>query len=287
MIKLLALFTLLIPAAASAGELDSLKAPDVAATQVAIPAPKASAAGGGRYADGSLRGLGLMALTGPKLLYTQLADTPEKFAEFKALWAPVILKAGLKPLPAEYTAGFAALKYESPDGSAIRSFLCDTAHMPLSEAAMEAVLTAALRAEGLKLLGSYGLPVDEDIFTKPTVSLYYLTAYDKNPDQEVQLRYLKSGSGAAGLDYGILEAAGIKIAARYGGNSMFYIGRRVGAALAAANSPEMAEKQTAYHKDLIAKRGEKLIGAKTEKLASPVTSEGVQYSYLTRIYYFK
>jgi len=263
MIKLLALLSLLVPAAASAGDWGSLKASDVAYTQVSIPAPKASAAGDGRYADGELRGWGLMALTGQKLLYTQMADTPEKFAEFKAVWVPVITKAGLKSLPTEYSPGFTALKYESHDGSAIRSFLCDTAHMPLSETGMEATLTAALKAEGLKLLGAYGLPVDPDIFTKPTVNLYYLTTYDKNPDLEVQLRYLKSGSGTVGLDYGMLEAAGIKIAARYGGNSMFYIGRRVGAVLAVANSPEIAEKQIAYYKNLILKRGEKLIGAKT------------------------
>jgi len=287
MLKFLAVSFLLFPAAAQAADLGSLKVYDIAASRQDIPAPKASKVNGARYADGILPVNHLMALTGPKLLYTQLADTEAKFSEFKARWEPVIKKAGLKPLPAEYSPGFAALKYESADGSAIRSFLCDTAHLPLSEAAMEKTLVSALKTAGLKVIGSFGLPVDPDTFIKPTVNIYYLTAYNENPDREVRLRYLRAGDAAVRLDHAILEKAGVKIAASYNGSSAFYIGRRVGLALAVANSEQTVEKQIAYHKQMISARGEQFLGVKTDKLEQPVTSEGENYSYLTKIYYLK
>ncbi|MBI5743505.1 MAG: hypothetical protein HY952_03040 [Elusimicrobia bacterium] len=287
MFKHIAVALLLSPAAVFSADLGSMTASDVAATRVSIPAPGAAKAAGGRYADGVLQTNHLMALTGPKLLFTQRADTPAKFEEFKAMWLPVIKKAGLKALAPEYAPGFGALKYETTGGLAIRSFLCDTAHMPVSEAGMEKTLTDALNAEGLKVLGSFGLPVDPDTFIKPTVNIYYLTAFEEKQDRERQLRYLGVQNAAVRFDLDLLEGAGVKITAKYGGNAIFYLGPRVGVALAVSNTEEMTGKQVAYHKDLISKRGEKLIGVKTDKLAQPVTSEGNNYSYLTKIYYFK
>ncbi|MCM2266696.1 MAG: hypothetical protein NDI60_02855 [Elusimicrobiales bacterium] len=284
MLRLILVCCLLLPGAVSAADLGSLKVSDVAASRQDIPLPRAAKAGG-RYADGTLQGHYLLALTGPRLLYTQLASTPALFEEFKAMWQPVIKKAGLKALPPEYSPGFGALKYETTGGLAIRSFLCDTAHMPVSEAEMEKTLTGALDGEGMKVLGSFGIPVDPDTFTKPTVNIYYLTAYKEKQDQERQIRYLGLKSKAVRFDLDLLEAAGLKIVATYGANAVFYIGPRVGVALAVSNSEEMTAKQVAYHKDLIAKRGETLLGVRTEKPAEPVTSEGVKYAYLTKIYY--
>ncbi|OGR80920.1 MAG: hypothetical protein A2X32_00695 [Elusimicrobia bacterium GWC2_64_44] len=278
----LLLALLLLPAFAGAAELESLRASDVAAS-----APQAPAAGDARYADGTLSGLRLMALTGPKLLYTQMAGTPEQFAEFTAAWTPVITKAGLKPLPPEFSPGFGALKYEPTGGLAIRSFLCDTAHMPLPPAQMEKKLSAALRAAGLRVVGSFGVPTDDNIFPKPTVNLYYLTALGENQDREKQLRYMSVRHSAVRLDFALLEGAGIKFVARYGENAAFYIGPRVGVTLAVAKDPAIIPGQEAYYRDLIKKRGETLIGVKTDRLDQPVTSGGEQYSYLTKIYYLK
>lgn len=286
MIRMLLAVILLMPAALQAAELGSLNALDVAVTQVSAPAPKAARAGG-RYADGMLQGLSLMALTGPKLLYTQMANTQEKFSQFRSVWTPVIIKAGLKPLPPEYSPGFGALKYELRDGRAIRSFLCDTAHMPLTEAEMEKALTAALDSAGLKVVGAFGVPVDPDTFTKPTVNIYYLTQFNENQDRERQLRYLGVKNDAVRFDLELLERAGVRIAAKYSPRAVFYIGPRVGLSLAVSNSEETTKKQVAYHRDLIAKRGETLIGVKTDRLERPVTSEGAEYSYLTKIYYFR
>lgn len=287
MIKVLAISFLLFPDFAQAKEAEALKALDASATRQDAPAPNVAKAAGLRYEDGMLPVNHLMALTGPKLLYTQLADTEAKFLEFKAKWAPVIVKAGLKPFPAEYSPGFAALKYDSPDGSAIRSFLCDTAHLPLSEQAMEKTLVSALKAADMRVLGSYGLPVDPNTFIKPTVNIYYLTSFNENPDREIRLRYLNAGDTAVRLDNAILEKAGIKIAASYNNFSVFYIGRRVGFAMAVANSEEITAKQIAYHKKMIAARGEQFLAVKTEKLEQPVISEGEKYSYLTKIYSLK
>lgn len=284
--KLLLVSLFLAPQAVFAAELGSLSASDVAASRAQAPLPKAAKAAG-KYTDGMLQVNHLLALTGPKLLYTQMADTQAKFDEFKGMWLPVIKKAGLKALPAEYSAGFGALKYETTGGQAIRSFLCDTAHMPVSEKEIENFLTGVLNSEGMKVVGSYGIPADPDIFLKPTVNIYYLTAFNDNQDRERQLRYLGIKNKAVKFDLEILEKAGIKIAALYGKNSIFYIGPRLGVALAVSNNEEMTLKQVAYHKDLIVKRGERLIEVKTDKFETPVTSEGKEYSYLTKIYYFK
>lgn len=284
--KFLLVSLFLVPQAAFAAELGSLSASDVAASRAQAPLPKAAKAAG-KYADGMLQIGHLLALTGPKLLYTQMADTPAEFDEFRAMWQPVIKKAGLKALPPEYSAGFGALKYETTGGQAIRSFLCDTAHMPVSEKEMESFLTGVLNAEGMKVVGSYGIPADPNIFPKPTVNIYYLTSFKENQDRERQLRYLGVKNKAVKFDLDILEKADIKIAALYGKNSIFYIGPRLGVVLVVSNSEERTSRQVAYHKDLIAKRGEKLIEVKTDKLEMPVTSEGKEYSYLTKIYYFK
>lgn len=254
---------------------------------MAASAPLAPAAGAASYADGTLSGLRLMALTGPRLLYTQMADTPEKFAEFTSAWMPVITRAGLKPLPPEYSPGFGALKYEATGGLAIRSFLCDTAHMPLPPAQMEKKLTAALKAAGLRVVGSFGVPTDENIFPKPTVNLYYLTELDENQDREKQLRYMAVRNSAVRFDFALLESAGIKFVARFSENAAFYIGPRAGITLVVAKDPAIIPEQEAYYRDLIRKRGETLIGVKTDRLEQPVTSGGEEYSYLTKIYYLK
>jgi len=287
MIKIFVISILLAPAAATAAELESLKASDVASAAAEGPSPVPASVEGGRYSDGMIQGYHLMALTGKKMLYTQMADTRAKFDEFRAMWEPVILKAGLKPVPSEYSPAFAALRYESSDGSAIRSFLCDTAHMPLSEADMEGKLSAALRTEGMTVVGSFGLPVDPYTFPKPTVNLYYLTAYNEDPDHEVQLRYLRLRDDSVKFDRAILERAGIKIAASYGGNSVFYIGRRFGVITSMADSDETAGKQAEYYKKMIQARGEELIAVKTDKLSGPPTGDGAPYSYLTKVYYFR
>jgi len=287
MLKIFVISILLAPAAAAAAELESLKASDIASAVMEAPLPVPFGVEGDRYSDGMIQGYHLMALTGQKMLYTQMADTRAKFEEFKAMWTPVIIKAGLKPAPAEYSPAFGALKYESSDGSAIRSFLCDTAHMPLSEADMEGKLSAALKAEGMTVVGSFGLPVDPDTFPKPTVNLYYLTAYNGNPDHEIQLRYLRLRNDSVKLDHTVLERAGIKIAASYGVNSVFYIGRRLGVIASTADSMEAAGKQAEYYKKMIGARGEELIAVKTDKLPRPAAGGGAQYSYLTKVYYFK
>lgn len=286
MLRLLLVSAFLIPQTLLAAELGSLTVSDVAASRAEAPLPKATKAGG-KYADGMLQINHLLALTGPKLLYTQMADTPAKFEEFKAMWQPVIKKAGLKALPPEYSAGFGALKYETTGGLAIRNFLCDTAHMPVSEKEMEGFLTGVLNAEGMKVVGSYGIPADPNIFPKPTVNIYYLTSFVENQDRERQLRYLGVKNKAVKFDLDLLEKSGIKIAALYGKNSIFYVGPRFGVFIVGSNTEEMTSKQVDYHKGLIARRGETLMGVKTEKLDKPVTSDGTAYSYLTKIYYFK
>jgi len=286
MLRIILVSVFLIPQTLLAAELGSLTASDVAASRAEAPLPKAAKAAG-KYADGMLQINHLLALTGPKLLYTQMADSPAKFEEFKAMWQPVVKKAGLKALPPEYSAGFGALKYETTGGLAIRSFLCDTAHMPVSEKEMESFLTGVLNAEGMKVVGSYGIPADPNIFPKPTVNIYYLTSFGENQDRERQLRYLGVKNKAVKLDLDLLEKAGIKIAALYGKNSIFYVGPRVGVVMAVSNSEERTSKQVSYHKDLIAKRGEKLIGVKTDKLEKAVVSEGEEYFFLTKIYYLK
>jgi hypothetical protein len=273
---------LALAAPLSAVELERITASDIAAAQPA--APRADKAG--KYADGMLDPFQLMALTGPKLLYTQVADTPAKFEQFKAVWQPIIRKAGLKALTPEYSPGFAALKYETTNGLAIRSFMCDTAHMPLPEAEMENTLNAALNGAGLNVLGSFGIPVDPDTFTKPTVNVYYATRFNENQDRERQLRYLGFRSDAVKLDMDLLSKAGIKVAAKYG-PSIFYIGPRVGVTLAVANDEGTVAKQKAYYTDLVRKRGETLLGIKTDQLPSPVSSEGTDYTYLTKVYYLR
>ncbi len=275
MIKLLAILTLTLAATqASALELGSLTALDMGSVEMQAPAPSAV------KAAAALPVGHLFARTGPKVLYTQMADTPAKFEEFKALWQPVIAKAGLKALPPEYSAGLGMLKYETTGGLAIRSFLCDTAHMPIETAEIEKTLVAALDGAGLRVLGAFDVPVYPDIFPKPTVNVYYLTGFDENQDREKQLRYLGSRNEAVRLDLDVLRAAGAGVVAAYGGNKVFYIGPRIGAALAVTKDPAMVEKQVAYHKALIAKRGEKLLAVRTDRLE---TNEGT--AYLTKVYY--
>lgn len=275
MIKLLAILTL-AAAPAAAFELDSLNSREIASTDISVPAPAAV------KADAALPVGHLFALTGPKALYTMMADTPAKFEEFKALWQPVIKKAGLKALPPEYSAVFGALKYETTGGLAIRNFLCDTAHMPVEKAEIERTLVSALGDAGLRVLGTFDVPVSPDIFPRPTVNVFYLTAFDANQDREKQLRYLGVRSEAVRLDLDVLRAAGAGVVAAYGGNKVFYIGPRIGVALAAAKDLAMAEKQAAYHKDLIAKRGEKLLAVRTDRLE---LTDGA--AYLTKVYYLK
>ncbi len=273
MIKLFAILAL-AAAPAEAFELDSLTALEIASVEVQAPAPAAV------KAAAALPVGHLFARTGPKLLYTQMADTPAKFEEFKALWQPVIAKAGLKALPPEYSAGFGMLKYETTGGLAIRSFLCDTAHMPAEPAGIEKTLVSALGGAGLRVLGAFDVPVYPDIFPKPTVNVYYLTAFEENQDRERQLRYLGARNEAVRLDQDVLRSAGASVVAAYGGNKVFYIGPRIGAALAATKDPAMVEKQAAYHKDLIGKRGQKLLSVRTDRLE---TNEGT--AYLTKVYY--
>lgn len=282
MIELLVAVALFSAMPVSAVDLSALTASDAAITQAAVPLPKAEKVTEWRYADGMPAGLRLMALTGPKVLYTQMADTPAKFEEFKALWQPVIAKAGLKALPPESSAGFGVLKYETTGGLAIRSFLCDTAHMPVERAEMEKTLVSALGGAGLRMLGAFDLPVYPGIFPKPTVNVYYLTAFNENQDREKQLRYLGVRSDAVRLDLDVFRAAGAGVVAVYGGNKVFYIGPHIGVALAAARDQAMVKKQVAYYKGLIDKRGEKLLAVRTDRLEM---TDGA--AYLTKVYYLK
>ena len=275
MIKLLAIL-ILAATQASAFELGSLTALDIASVEVQAPAPVAV------KAEGALPVGHLFARIGPKLLYTQMADTPAKFEEFKALWQPVIKKAGLKALPPEHSVGFGMLKYETTGGLAIRSFLCDTAHMPVEKAEMEKVLVSALGGAGLRVLGVFDVPVYPGIFPKPTVNVYYLTAFNENQDRETQVRYLGARNEAVKLDLDVFRAAGANVVAAYGPNKVFYIGPGIGAALAVTKDPSMVEKQVAYHKELIGLRGEKLLAVRTDRLE---TNEGA--AYLTKVYYLK
>jgi len=273
MIKILAILTLAATQAA-AFELGSLTALEIASVEVQAPAPAAV------KAQAELPVGHLFARTGPKLLYTQMADTPAKFEEFKALWQPVIKKAGLKALPPEYSAGFGMLGYETTGGLAIRSFLCDTAHMPVGKVEMEKTLASALGGAGLRVLGVFDVPVYPGIFPEPTVNVYYLTSFDENQDRETQVRYLGARNEAVKFDLDVLRAAGANVVAAYGGNKVFYIGPRMGAALAVTKDPAMVEKQAAYHKNLIGLRGQKLLAVRTGRLE---TNEGT--AYLTKVYY--
>lgn len=275
MVRLLAILAL-AAAPAAAFELNSLNSQEISSIDISVPAPAVV------KADASLPVGHLFALTGPKALYTMMADTPAKFEEFKSLWQPVIKKAGLKALPPEYSPGFGALKYETTNGLAIRSFLCDTAHMPVEKAEIEKILVSALGDAGLRVLGTFDVPVSPDIFPKPTVNVFYLTAFDAEQDREKQVRYLGVRSDAVKLDLDVFRAAGAAVAAAYGGNKVFYVGPKIGVALAAAKDTAMVEKQVAYHKDLINKRGEKLLDIRTDRLE---LTDGA--AYLTKIYYLK
>jgi len=249
---------------------------------VAEVAPQANTVPAGSPAQ--ILSLGLLAQAGGSMLYS-VPGSSAAFAAFRDFWTPVLEKAGFKGITAEYASGLAKLKYAGEAGRVVRMFLCDTRRMPLSPAEIGKKLSADLEAAGMRVIGVFSAPEDQDVFPAPTVAVYYTAVYEENPDHETQLRYLSSPSSVVKLDLPLLESSGARVTAAYGENSVFYIGRRIGLISGSAKDLQTAASQIERYKRAVAAASGTYLSAKVDGLEhqDPVTGE--RFGYVSKVYY--
>ena len=112
-----ALFSVaLCAAAASAAELNAVKAADVKALCIEVPAPAAPQQPALKcgHVTGEITKLHLLAQPAKSMLYT-FPKTEAEFTEFVNMWTPILQKFGMKVTGTEFKAdGLSTLKYESP-----------------------------------------------------------------------------------------------------------------------------------------------------------------------------
>ncbi|MDT8287538.1 MAG: hypothetical protein RQ748_10535, partial [Elusimicrobiales bacterium] len=236
------------PIQAADFQLDAVTVKDVTAAGVVLPEAQAPAVS--MEKAGVLTSLHLM----PQALRSRLltyARTEAQFAEFTAMWNPILQKAGMVVGEVTYKADIqmGIVNYTSPKGLVLRRLIADKLNYdalnPTEMHNLKTSMEAALEKNGLPVTASFYVKSDA---LRPTFVLYYVTKGDENDDHEKQMRILRKGED---IDYDLLENAGVNIIRRDNSFTMLYVGKLLGfKSKVATDEASAAQKLEDYKKFL-------------------------------------
>ncbi|HOI43921.1 MAG TPA: hypothetical protein PK523_13335 [Elusimicrobiales bacterium] len=271
------------PLQAASFQLDAVTANDVAAAEVSLPEAREPEAALDKA--GVLTSLHLM----PQAVRSRLISfgTPAQFAEFTAMWNPILQEAGMVIGEVTYEADIqmGIVNYTSPDGLVMRRLIADR----LNYDALNPTEMHNLKTEMEAALARNGLPVKASFYVKhdafrPTFALYYVTKGDENDDHEKQMRILKKGED---IDFDLLENAGVNIVRRDNSFTMLYIGKELGFKSKVATDEAAAAQKLEDYKKFLAENKKEFLGSRTHKLTEPFTVGETTYNYLLNMYFYQ
>lgn len=271
------------PLQAASFQLDTVTANDVAAAEVSLPEAREPEAALDKA--GVLTSLHLM----PQAVRSRLISfgTPAQFAEFTAMWNPILQEAGMVIGEVTYEADIqmGIVNYTSPDGLVMRRLIADR----LNYDALNPTEMHNLKTEMEAALARNGLPVKASFYVKhdafrPTFALYYVTKGDENDDHEKQMRILKKGED---IDFDLLENAGVNIVRRDNSFTMLYIGKELGFKSKVATDEAAAAQKLEDYKKFLAENKKEFLGSRTHKLTEPFTVGETTYNYLLNMYFYQ
>lgn len=266
--------------------LNGLSAADISAVEIAMPAPSAPAML--KLPGDVVTKLHLMPQAYKSALLSY-AKNEKEFAEFTAMWNPILQKAGFIVGEISYKADLkmAFINYTSPKGLVLRQFIADEltydALNPTEMHNLKQEITATLEKNGMPVAVSFYLR--SDIF-RPTFIHYYVTSGDENRDHEKQLRIYKNG-GSGDIDYAMLQDFGVNIVRRDTSFRMVYIGYQIGNQYRLAADEATAAVKLAEYKKFLAENKKEFIGSRTIKFEKPLVSGANTYNYMVDIYFYQ
>lgn len=271
------------PVQAANFQLDAATVKDVTAAEVVLPEAQEPEAA--LEKAGVLTSLHLM----PQAVRNRLISfgTEAQFAEFTAMWNPILQSAGMAVGAVTYEADIkmGVINYTSPGGLVLRRLIADKLNYdalnPTEVHNLKASMEAALEKNGLPVKASFYVKSDA---LRPTFALYYVTKGEENADHEKQMRILKKGED---IDYDLLESAGVNIVRRDNSFTMLYIGRELGFKSKLAADEASAAKKLEDYKKFLAENDKEFIGSRTHKLAEPFTVGETTYNYLLNMYFYQ
>ncbi|HNT97861.1 MAG TPA: hypothetical protein PKK31_06320 [Elusimicrobiales bacterium] len=271
------------PLQAANFQLDAVTANDVTAAEVSLPQAQEPEAALDKA--GVLTSLHLM----PQAVRSRLLSfgTPAQFAEFTAVWNPILQEAGMVIGEVTYEADIqlGIVNYSSADGLVLRRLIADR----LNYDALNPTEMHNLKTEMEAALAKNGLPVKASFYVKsdalrPTFVIYYVTKGDENDDHEKQMRILKKGED---IDYDLLESAGVNIIRRDNSFTMLYIGKELGFKSKVATDEASAAQKLEDYKKFLAENDKEFLGSRTHKLTEPFTVGETTYNYLLNMYFYQ
>ncbi|MDQ7773911.1 MAG: hypothetical protein RDU13_10345 [Elusimicrobiales bacterium] len=272
------------PVQAANFQLDAVTVKDVTAAEVVLP--EAQEPETALDKAGVLTRLHLM----PQALKSRLisyAKTEAEFAEFTAMWNPILQAAGMVVGEVSYKADIqmGIVNYASPGGLVLRRLIADKLNYdalnPTEMHNLKTSMEAALEKNGLPVKASFYVRSEA---LRPTFVLYYVTKGDENDDHEKQMRILKKGED---IDYDLLENAGVNIVRRDNSFTMLYIGKLLGFKSKLAADEASAEKKLEEYKKFLAENDKEFLGSRTHKLTEPFTVGETTYNYLLNMYFYQ
>ena len=270
---------------AHAAELKDLSLREIKASKIELPAPSITAPVSAKcgHVSGEITKLNLLAQAARSQLFTS-AKTAAEFKEFTDMWTPILNKFGIKVTGTEYSDGFGILKYESPDGRVVRTFLAEgMTYDALNVQAMEKLkheLLEPLEQAGMTPIAAFN--IKNEIF-RPTFNIYYLTKPDENADHEAQLRQLKNGDD---IDFDLLGSA-VTIVKQDASFSMVYIGKLLGFKSKIAADEAGVNAKLADYKKFLAENKKEFIASRTGKITPAVVVGEHTYGYYVNMYFFQ
>ncbi len=271
------------PLQAANFQLDAVTANDLTAAEVSLPQAQEPEAALDKA--GVLTSLHLM----PQAVRSRLLSfgTPAQFAEFTAVWNPILQEAGMVIGEVTYEADIqlGIVNYSSADGLVLRRLIADR----LNYDALNPTEMHNLKTEMETALAKNGLPVKASFYVKsdalrPTFVIYYVTKGDENDDHEKQMRILKKGED---IDYDLLESAGVNIIRRDNSFTMLYIGKELGFKSKVATDEASAAQKLEDYKKFLAENDKEFLGSRTHKLTEPFTVGETTYNYLLNMYFYQ
>ncbi|KAF0126854.1 MAG: hypothetical protein FD189_827 [Elusimicrobia bacterium] len=272
------------PLQAASFQLDAVTVKDVTAAEFALP--EAQEPETALDKSGVLTSLHLM----PQALKSRLisyAKTEAEFAEFTAMWNPILQAAGMVVGEVTYKADIqmGIVNYTSPKGLVLRRLIADKLNYdalnPTEMHNLKTSMEAALEKNGLPVKASFYVKSDA---LRPTFVLYYVTRGDENDDHEKQMRILKKGED---IDYDLLETAGVNIIRRDNSFTMLYIGKELGFKSKVATDEAAAAQKLEEYRKFLVENDKEFLGSRTHKLTEPFTVGETTYNYLLNMYFYQ
>lgn len=272
------------PLQAANFQLDAVTVNDVTAAGVVLPEVQEPAVS--MEKAGVLTRLHLMPQAVKSRLLTY-AKTEAEFAEFTAMWNPILQKAGMVIGEVSYKADLqmGIVNYSSAEGLVLRRILADKLNYdalnPTEMHNLKLGMEGALEENGMPVKASFYIKFEA---FRPTFVIYYVTRGDENDDHEKQMRILKKGED---IDYDLLEDAGVNIIRRDNSFTMLYIGKELGFKSKVATDEASAEQKLEDYKKFLAEHDKEFLGSRTHKLTEPFTVGETTYNYLLNMYFYQ